>query len=159
MAEAIKAKRLLDVQAQKSGLESTRKQSASFVADYQKLDDSKGDRGASNRGLWIQAPTHLKAYCEREELTFEQINPDHRMAKVADMSPLLDFLWPGGWNHLQGSDEQNAIHLKIINSLVGATPFETQITLCFGIGSAGFFKGRFFHLHFPQSPPYTKELG
>ncbi len=75
MAEAIKAKRLLESQSGKHGLDDATKLAASFFEYYQKITDSKKSGSRSNHSIWISTLHHLKKYHGLPELTFEQITP------------------------------------------------------------------------------------
>lgn len=76
LAEAIKSKRIVEVQSGKFGLSDATKVKASFYDWFQKMTDSKAHGSKSNHSIWISTFKHLKTYHDEPELTFEQITPE-----------------------------------------------------------------------------------
>jgi integrase/recombinase XerD len=77
LAEAIRAKRVVEAQNGKHGFRSAAKTKASFYDYYQKLCNERERSGSkSNHAVWISALKHLKAYHGQADLTFHQINDD-----------------------------------------------------------------------------------
>ena len=76
LAEAIRAKRVIEAQNGEHGFKSGNKLKASFFDYYQALCDKKAKAGSkSNYSIWISTLNHLKSFHGKDKLTFEQVTP------------------------------------------------------------------------------------
>ena len=73
-AEAIRAKRLLEIESSRHGLDDRTKLSASFFDYFDQLTDEKASGSKSNNSIWISTRHHLHRYHGLSELTFEQVD-------------------------------------------------------------------------------------
>jgi len=73
-AEAIRAKRLLEIESSRHGLDDRTKLSASFFDYFDQLTDEKASGSKSNHSIWISTRHHLHRYHGLSELTFEQVD-------------------------------------------------------------------------------------
>ena len=73
-AEAIRAKRLLESESSRHGLDDRTKLSASFFDYFDQLTDEKASGSKSNHSIWISTRHHLHRYHGLSELTFEQVD-------------------------------------------------------------------------------------
>ena len=77
LAEAIRAKRVVEVQHGQHGFKANGKVKASFIDYFQRLCDEKRINGSkSNYSIWISALKHLKSFHGKGKLTFEQITEE-----------------------------------------------------------------------------------
>lgn len=61
-AEAIRAKRLLEIESSRHGLDDRTKLSASFFDYFDQLTDEKASGSKSNHSIWISTRHHLHRY-------------------------------------------------------------------------------------------------
>ncbi|MDI5568184.1 site-specific integrase, partial [Salmonella enterica subsp. enterica serovar Kentucky] len=73
-AEAIRAKRLLEMESAKHGLDDRTKLNASFFDYFDQITASKASGSKSNYSIWVSAGIHLHRYHRHAELTFEQVD-------------------------------------------------------------------------------------
>ncbi|TCN86800.1 integrase-like protein [Shewanella fodinae] len=73
-AEAIRAKRLLEMESAKHGLDDRTKLNASFFDYFDQITASKASGSKSNYSIWISAGIHRHRYHRHAELTFEQVD-------------------------------------------------------------------------------------
>ncbi|MEQ9861977.1 site-specific integrase [Pectobacterium cacticida] len=73
-AEAIRAKRLLEMESAKHGLDDRTKLNASFFDYFDQVTASKASGSKSNYSIWVSAGIHLHRYHRHAELTFEQVD-------------------------------------------------------------------------------------
>ena len=77
LAEAIRAKRVVEAQNGQHGFKTGGKLRASFFDYFQRLCDEKGkETSKSNYSIWISTFKHLKSFHGKDKLTFEQINQE-----------------------------------------------------------------------------------
>jgi integrase/recombinase XerD len=77
LAEAIRAKRVVEAQNGQHGFKTDSKLRASFYTYYKKLCDEKAKAPSkSNYSVWVSTLNHLQSFHGQEELTFEQITSD-----------------------------------------------------------------------------------
>ncbi|GAB1622218.1 site-specific integrase [Agarivorans albus] len=77
LAEIIKGKRLVEWQSQKHGFEDRTKREASFIDYFQQQVDIKDQTTSkSNYSIWISAQKHLLFYCEKHDLSFDELDKD-----------------------------------------------------------------------------------
>jgi len=74
LAEAIRAKRLLHHQTTSNGFVSNEKGKISFLDFFEHLTKKKADGSNGNGGNWKSALAHLKAYCNGQYYTLENID-------------------------------------------------------------------------------------
>lgn len=73
-AEAIRAKRMLEMESAKHGLNDRTKLNASFFDYFDQLTASKASGSKSNYSIWVSAGIHLHRYYGHAELNFEQVD-------------------------------------------------------------------------------------
>lgn len=66
-AEAIRAKRLLEIESSRHGLDDRTKLSASFFDYFDQLTDEKASGSKSNHSIWISTRHHLHLYQTGQE--------------------------------------------------------------------------------------------
>ena len=77
LAEAIRSKKIVEVQNGKYGFSSTSKLKASFFDYFQKLCDKKAKKGSrSNHSIWIGCLKHLKSFHNQTDLLFEKVDKE-----------------------------------------------------------------------------------
>ena len=77
LAEAIRAKRVVEAQSGQHGFKTTSNMKASFIDYFQRLCDDKGRTGSkSNHSIWYSSIKHLKSFHGKDKLTFEQVTPE-----------------------------------------------------------------------------------
>jgi len=77
LAEAIRAKRVVEAQNGQHGFKTNSKVKASFLDYFQRLCDKKEKEGSrSNYSIWISAFKHLKSFHGKDKLTFEQVTKE-----------------------------------------------------------------------------------
>lgn len=77
LAEAIRAKRVIEAQNGEHGFKSGGKLKASFFDYFEKLGNEKLQAGSkSNYSVWLSTLNHLKSFHAHDELTFEQVTVD-----------------------------------------------------------------------------------
>ncbi|MBL1320238.1 MAG: site-specific integrase [Methylophaga sp.] len=77
LAEAIRAKRVVEAQNSQHGFKDAGKVKANFIDYFQRLCDEKGINGSqSNYSIWISTLKHLKSFHGKKKLTFEQITKE-----------------------------------------------------------------------------------
>jgi len=74
LAESIRAKRLIDLQTTANGFISSVKSKISFLDYFQKLTESRAEESDGNGGNWKSTYEHLKAYCDKNDPTLEEID-------------------------------------------------------------------------------------
>jgi len=100
LAEAIRGKRLVEVQNGKFGFESGFKLNTNFLEYYRHLCEERLHNPASrgNWGNWYSAMKHLERYC-RHDMTFKEVTPEwiqgfkdylNRTARVKDRRKTID---------------------------------------------------------------------
>lgn len=76
LAEAVLAKRLVEIQNERFGFEDGFKLDVNFFAYYAKLCEQRhGEMSRGNWGNWLGAFEHLKLYCS-EDTTFRDVTPE-----------------------------------------------------------------------------------
>ncbi len=77
LAEAIRAKRIVEAQNGEHGFKVDSKLKANFFDYYQKLCDEKSKaESKTNYSVWISTLKHLKSFHGKDKLTFAQITPE-----------------------------------------------------------------------------------
>lgn len=74
IAEAIRAKRMLESETGKHKIEDRTKLSACFLEYYDKVAASKIDGSVSNYSIWQSAAIHLRSYAKRPLLAFDEVD-------------------------------------------------------------------------------------
>ena len=78
LAEAIRGKRLVDVQNQRYGFESAYRLDTNFLDYYRSMCEKRlGEMSRGNLGNWWSCLKHLEKFCERTpDITFREITPE-----------------------------------------------------------------------------------
>ncbi len=77
LAEAIRAKRVVEAQNGEHGFKTSSKQKANFYDYFQKLCDEKAKTNSkTNYSVWLSTLNHLKSFHGKNKLNFEQITPE-----------------------------------------------------------------------------------
>lgn len=74
LAEAVRAKMLIDLQTTANGFISSVKSKISFLDYFEKLTNKRAEISNGNGGNWKSTYEHLKDYCSKSEPTLEQID-------------------------------------------------------------------------------------
>ena len=74
LAEAVKAKMLIDLQTTANGFVSSVKSKIPFLDYFEKLTNKRAEISNGNGGNWKSTYEHLKNYCGKSEYTLEQID-------------------------------------------------------------------------------------
>ena len=74
IAEAIRAKRMLESETGKHKIDDRTKLSACFLEYYDKVAASKIDGSVSNYSIWQSAAIHLRSYAKRPLLAFDEVD-------------------------------------------------------------------------------------